>query len=471
MELDKAKETLLATKAKGPDGMASLLSKAQSKRMTSDAEANTLVVLAPEASGSDSDLEMCEIMDTTLSLPPRYVELAKLLRHPPPLEADWCPVVAAGKFLPKKDSADIAKLQKELANNQSLASLQEQKVVPATAAEAAATKKKIEFLTKKISEADADSAKALATAELDVASKNYAKFEAAKVVRSEAGAMKAEERADSLESICMAQMTAWETHLDDLRTQRTARNGAWLARRLELEGRVHQVEEYLDSRLQEAQDRSADLPMNSGQKMLNVNLPLQDAKAEVVQLRSENQTLLERLEALELKMTTTAPPPTPAATTTRLSDAVHIQCSQTILHGEHDIPVLKAAPNKDCKRRLALLAANLSAWGQSGQCPLTYGSLLAGTEKDDLPASLQNIKDVAGTVIWTRFYADVEVDMETYVPFQLGAIMCTSLTRAESTLAKYQKEFDYAQEARERFAELQEGDIKAKKSRSGPYGQ
>ena len=58
-----------------------------------------------------------------------------------------------------------------------------------------------------------------------------------------------------------------------------------------------------------------------------------------------------------------------------------------------------------------------------------------------------------------------------YIPFQLGIIMSTSLTRAEATLAKYQKEYDYAQEARERFAQLQEGDMKAKKSRSGPYGQ
>ena len=46
VEFDKAKEELFATKAKGPDGMASLLSKAQSRRMTSDAAATTLVVLA-----------------------------------------------------------------------------------------------------------------------------------------------------------------------------------------------------------------------------------------------------------------------------------------------------------------------------------------------------------------------------------------------------------------------------------------
>ena len=78
--------------------------------------------------------------------------------------------------------------------------------------------------------------------------------------------------------------------------------------------------------------------------------------------------------------------------TARLSEAVHTQCSQILLYSDNEIPVLKTAPNKDCKKRLALLAANLSAWGQAGQCPNTFGHLLAGTEKEDIPASFQNME-------------------------------------------------------------------------------
>ena len=86
-------------------------------------------------------------------------------------------------------------------------------------------------------------------------------------------------------------------------------------------------------------------------------------------------------------------------------------------------------------------------------------------------AAMPNVKEVAGSTIWPRFFGDKNVDPQMYVPFQLGTILNTSLMRAEATLKKIQMEFDYTQEAQGHFAMLQAGDVAAKKNRSGPYSQ
>ena len=204
-------------------------------------------------------------------------------------------------------------------------------------------------------------AKALATSELDVSIKQFARAEAAKVARADAAALKAEERADRLEAIAIELTTAWEAHLVDLRAERSTRNAAWVARRLVLEARTLQVEEHLDAKMQNAKSRNGNLAAAAEPSPQWVNLPLQDAKAEMTQLRTEKQELLERLAALEKKA---APP------TARLSDGIHAQCGQAVIFAENEVPVLKTNPDKDAKRMLSLLGSNLTAWGQAGQVPI-----------------------------------------------------------------------------------------------------
>ena len=118
---------------------------------------------------------------------------------------------------------------------------------------------------------------------------------------------------------------------------------------------------------------------------------------------------------------------------------------------------------------LAILQSNLTAWGHAGLAPLTFGQLLHGTDTDQVLPSLANIKDVVGETIWNRFYTDVQVSVDSYVPFQLGTILNLSLVKAEATLKKFQKDFDLAEDAKKSFEAMQADDVEAKKCRKGPY--
>ena len=101
--------------------------------------------------------------------------------------------------------------------------------------------------------------------------------------------------------------------------------------------------------------------------------------------------------------------------------------------------------------------------------PITYGQLLSGTTEEQTKAAFTLVKSIAGEQLWERFYNGADVTTEQYVPVQLGCIMTTSLGKAETAMKKYNKEFDFAEKAREQFLELQQGDHHAKHRRTGPY--
>ena len=76
---------------------------------------------------------------------------------------------------------------------------------------------------------------------------------------------------------------------------------------------------------------------------------------------------------------------------------------------------------------------------------------------------------MAGDDIWKRFYGDNTVLDGQLIPFQMREVLLASLLKADAAMAEFAKLADYEDEARARFLELQQEDIKAKKGRTGPY--
>ena len=472
VELTAAKEALRAVVAKGPDGMTAMLSKAQQKRMDTKVSGDTIVVVAAGSDEWDMDGEDTaeEAAETVLALPSAYTDIAPFLKMPPPLDDKWTPETAVAKFLPKRSNADAAKAQEDLVDLRQLLVVQEKKLVPATAAEVASTKKKIETAEKKVAEADVDSAMALAASEFDVSIKLHARAESARSARFEAAADNADERGDKLEAICLAQMAAWETHLANLRSERSVRNSAWLARRLEVESRATQEEEYLSTRLLEAKARSGDAPPPVNGSTLKVDLSLQDAKAEVLQLQGEKQSLADRLEKLEKAMAAQLAAPQPAAAQLTLEAAA--QCHRTVVYTAAELPQLKKQPSGAYKRHLALIHANLQQWEGYGQQPVTYAQLLTGAgDQKATSECFRTLQEVAGDEIWKRFYGDGVVTDGQLVPYQLREILMGSLTAAGVAMKEFAKQANFEESAKACFLKIHEDDIKAKRNRTGPYGQ
>jgi hypothetical protein len=247
--------------------------------------------------------------------------------------------------------------------------------------------------------------------------------------------------------------------------------------------RVAEVVELLDQKLDDAKGKTGVPAAASPAAPMAVDLSLQDARAELAKVTAcaekdalaaekekkeliaanaiERRQMTERLNALEAAAKASLVP--------RLSDEVQQQCGRTVMFAESELPVIKANPSKDTKLMLASLSANLTAWGQAGLAPLTFGQILYGTSPGLVAAALTNVKDVAGETIWERFYADKQVTVEMYVPFQLGNILNLSLMKAEATLKKFQKDFDLAEDAKKSFEAMQADDVEAKKCRKGPY--
>ena len=152
----------------------------------------------------------------------------------------------------------------------------------------------------------------------------------------------------------------------------------------------------------------------------SVNLQVQDVKAELVQLQldttaalkaaaEERQTLLDRLAALETAASAPATGTAASSAPVRLSDSIYTQCSLAVVYTEDELPVLKAAPDKEAKRNLALIQANLAHWAQAGMIPATFENLLAGNKAADIPAALAVMKEVVGEQIWERFFSGKDV--------------------------------------------------------------
>ena len=119
-----------------------------------------------------------------------------------------------------------------------------------------------------------------------------------------------------------------------------------------------------------------------------------------------------------------------------------------------------------------MLGTNVTAWARKGQIPITFEQLLCGVHPKDIVAALTVLKEITGTAIWERFFAQTEVVQAHYVPFQLGTVLQASLQMAEAAILVYSKEvkdLDFATKAQESFGAFYAADIKNKRQKSGPY--
>jgi hypothetical protein len=206
---------------------------------------------------------------------------------------------------------------------------------------------------------------------------------------------------------------------------------------------------------------------------MNISMEHADAIAELKQLKAEAEAtalrateekdaLLKRLEALEKPS-----PPTLA----RLSETAYCQCNRTVIYTESELPQLLSVPDATMKHHLAQIQANLVAWSQAGQVPVTFEQLLAGTPSDQWDGAYNALQQATGEAIWTRFYGSDAADYHHYVPFQLGAILMASLAKAGAKLEELENGEKLKNQAEKQFRSLQKKDEAAKKARTGPYGQ
>ena len=204
---------------------------------------------------SDDDLlpdeEPPPATTTQLALPGEYPGLAKLLSNPKDLLEGWTPEGEWAKFLPEKTSPDVDKLEADLQDQEALLQLQSKKLAGGSESD---TKKKIAALNEKKEKASssAEEALKLAACELELCRKQQSGAESTRVARTEAAATQAATRSEKLEEICLEQIRAWETHLKQLRSARTAREAEWEARRLLVENRALEVAELPARKIEEA---------------------------------------------------------------------------------------------------------------------------------------------------------------------------------------------------------------------------
>ena len=407
---------------------------------------------------------------TPLAIPDEFVAVALKLVHPLPLvDTDWCAATELDRVLPKKGGGDAAKLESEAEGLRTLLSLQYRNIADG---EPSATTKKLEAVEKKIEKlANSSTAAPLARCELEVVAKRLAKTEEERANRTAIGSTKSTENADRLEEICREQMEGWQQHLITVQAERSTRTAAWLARELLLEGRALELRQLADEKIAAATDNAGSSDGSSAADSAVIQSKLDVAIKELAQQKkdaaSERNSLLERLDALEKKAN--AAPAAQTNAPARLQDNVYTQCSLAVVYTVDELPVLKSAPDKEQRFRLALIQSNLAHWAQAGMIPATFGQLMQGAKPEESQEMLATMKYLTGEQVWERFFKGVDVETTQYVPFQLGTIMNTAISKAEAVFKKFSKEWDFADKAKEHFATLLSDDAQAKREGTGRY--
>ena len=425
---------------------------------------------------------------TSLALPEEFVAIARLLQAPREMATEWSAEAELEKRMPQKGKVNTSVAMEELADLKALLALQEKKKASGLPA---ATEKRIEFAAKKLAKLE-DSAvnSPPSAAQLEWAREQAETSETTRVSRTDASSVNAESRANRLEEICKEQMAAWEAHLVTIQTERRDRDAAWQARRLLLEGRALEVEELAREKIAEAKERAGNMDESEAAvEPPETQSKLERAIAELAQQKkdaaAEREALLQRLSALEKSMaaantapaassladnvptTGTVGPEAPA----RLQDSVYRQCSLAVVYTVEELPVLKAAPDKEQRFKLALIQANLAHWAQAGMIPATFCNLVQGCKTEESPDVIATMKELVGEQIWERFFKGTDVEVTQYVPFQLGSIMNTAIARAEAVFKKYSKEWDFAAKAKDHFLALLQEDDEAKREGTGRYAR
>ena len=442
------------------------------------------------------DIASCdgeEAPTTVLALPEEFVVIARLLHEPRPLAQEWYAKTELEKRMPqKKGKADPSRTEEELCDLKNLLALQVKKMANGLPA---ATEKRIEFAEKRLQKMEEEGAAATppTVIELEWVREQAEKAEDARVAKTDASAVKSEERANRLEEICKEQLEAWEAHLLVIQAERSSREASWQARRMLLEGRALEVQELAQHRISLAkeiagcmdtdgaeEDSNEDSRVSALQKKLDlVTTEAAEAATKAAEAAAtEKNSLLQRLEALEKQML--AAVSTSGAAASQPAQAVQTaqqytmeaaaQCNRTISYSAADLPELKTKPPAAYKKNLVLIATNLRHWEQYGLQPVTYAHLLSGAgDQKATSEAFRTLQDLAGEKVWKRVYGDSTVTDGQFVPFQMREILISCLQAAEKQMTEFAKLCNYEDESKARFLELHEEDNKARKGRTGPY--
>ena len=447
---------------------------------TAAANSTSLQVALPKGPPldfTDGDNEEEEVLTTTrLELPQEYVVIAQLLKPPRELPADWSAEAAFSKFLPRKTVPDADKLGKDVQDQRVLLDLQTRKLAQG---DAGTTRKKLEALEKHLEKASSyvEGTLKLAACELELGLHQYEEAEKSRVGRTDASAEKATERAERLEAICLEQITAWETHLDQLRVDRTAREAEWESRRLWLENRSLEVAALATTKIEEANLRAgtSTTPQNTAPTF---NLQLADATAEVARLKKEasavaeqtaleKKSLLERLEALEARASApAAPAAAPTATLPTIIPTMTTGNSKRIRYDKGDIVVLKRTVNAEEKAFLAHIMANIETWIAHGLFNISMTQLSTGCH--DVSKAHTLVQQMAGETIWGKF-VEAGHDMATTsaAPAQLASVLqAVTIKLDKDTRALVTSLTD---SKNEEFQELEVQDTTHQLNGTGPY--
>ena len=241
--------------------------------------------------GSDEEAEPTKVKVT---LPAEYQAIARLLQGPRELTEQATPAEKLSRFYAGKKSADVESLQEQLKNQKAFLELIEKKIATG---DDAATRKKVEALTKQIEKAtETEEGADVAVSELELAAKKFNRGETDRVARTDAATQTATEHADRFEEICQEQVEAWQAHLVQLRVDRTQRESTWEARRLLLEGKALEVVQHAEERIKEAKARTSSPntsePGAAQQEQLK---QLEQLKKDAEEATKEKVALLERL--------------------------------------------------------------------------------------------------------------------------------------------------------------------------------
>ena len=477
----EALKVKLAEKAKhaGNDGAGGAPpSKSQLKKRKAAAAKEEAARLELEALEEEADEPDEEVLEVTLDLPPRLKELKKALQMPRDLDEDWGAGKVVAKLAPKDGAAEVDRLNTALEQNRAALALDD--AILGTKIDRAGIAKRITALEKDLAKATKDSVGAKLTAkQLEVAKQAHEDGETARVLRAETATTTAAERLEEIEQICLGHIAAWEKFLDSQRAQATARDTAWAQLRQTLSERAILVAEVFDAEILQAHTKAGTPTPAPAPAAPTVDLSLADAVAEVAKLKAQATTaeadkeaarafaaaetaeLLSKIRALENNAK-------PAAAPT-LSPLAMAQCSVAVQWQKEELPQMKAKPDKACKKLIVLLGTNVNAWARNGQIPITFSQLLIGVDNKFVDQALAVLKDITGKPIWERFFAQDEIVLGAYVPFQLGTVLQASLQMAEAALVEFGKDYDFADAAQKSFGAYYAEDATNKRQRCGPY--
>jgi hypothetical protein len=103
-------------------------------------------------------------------------------------------------------------------------------------------------------------------------------------------------------------------------------------------------------------------------------------------------------------------------------------CALRIRYAMDDVPTLDTLSPSDTSC-LATLYANAAAWERQGLVPIQFRTLLTGCQ--DQAAAMKGLQAVIGNAIWDKFFPQIEISIDDYVPTQFATILLVVFTKID----------------------------------------